>query len=74
MSKMFIITCECGEEVFCDEEDETLAWQCIGCGQWGTICLDAGLQIRTVRSRRSVNIITNRANRKTTDFEREEKA
>lgn len=34
MSKMFIITCECGEEVFCDEEDETLAWQCIGCGQW----------------------------------------
>ncbi len=31
---MFIIHCDCGEEVYCNEEDQTLAWRCLGCGQW----------------------------------------
>ena len=31
---MFILTCSCGNEIFCNEEDRLLAWQCEECGQW----------------------------------------
>ena len=32
---MFILKCECGNELFCSgEEDENEAWQCEECGRW----------------------------------------
>lgn len=31
---MFILQCKCGNELFCEEQDDPQAWQCEICGQW----------------------------------------
>lgn len=31
---MFILKCECGNELYCSNEESRTAWQCEACGRW----------------------------------------
>lgn len=31
---LFILTCACGNELYCSNEESRTAWQCEMCGQW----------------------------------------
>lgn len=31
---MFLLTCNCGNELYCSNEESRMAWQCEVCGQW----------------------------------------